>query len=128
MGTPNQHLRILTRNATGIMSSSSYLCQALYKKNIDICGIAEHWLYEKDLHFLNQIDSTCNYHCHAVSDFSLRFPGRRRVGKGGVAILWHKKHNANIVPLFFDDDRIIGVKFVLNHSCSLYFFSSIFAM
>ena len=102
------------------MSSSSYLCQALYKKNIDICGIAEHWLYEKDLHFLNQIDS--NYHCHAVSDFSLRFAGRRRVGKGGVAILWHKKHNANIVPLFFDDDRIIGVKFVLNHNCSLYFF------
>ena len=120
MGTPYQHLRILTWNATGIMSSSSYLCQALYKKNIDICGIAEHWLYEKDLHFLNQIDS--NYHCHAVSDFSLRFPGRRRVGKGGVAILWHKKHNANIVPLFFDDDRIIGVKFVLNHNCSFCFF------
>ena len=123
MGTPNQHLRILTWNATGIMSSSSYLCQALYKKNIDICGIAEHWLYEKDLHFLNQIHS--NYHCHAVSDFSLCFPGRRRVGKGGVAILWHKKHNVNIVPLFFDDDRIIGVKFVLNHNCSLYFFKYI---
>ena len=90
MGTPNQHLRIRTWNATGIMSSSSYLSQALYKKNIDLCGISEHLLYEKDLHFLNQIDSY--YHCHAVSDFSLRFPGRRRVGKGGVAILWHKKH------------------------------------
>ena len=102
------------------MSSSSYVCQALNKKNIDLCVISEHWLYEKDLRFLNQIDS--NYHCHAVSDFSLRFPGRRRVGKGGVAILWHKKQNANIVPLN------VGVKFVLNHSCSLYYFSSIFAM
>ena len=26
------------------------------------------------------------WYCHAVSDFSLRFPGQRRVGKGGVAI------------------------------------------
>ena len=51
-------------------------------KNIDLRGLSEHWLYEKDLIFLNQINS--NYNCHVVSDFDLRFPGRRRVGKGGI--------------------------------------------
>ena len=37
MGTSNPHLKILTWNATGIMSSSSYLRKVLYKKKIDVC-------------------------------------------------------------------------------------------
>ena len=74
-------LKLMTWNATGIMSSSSYLCDVLSGKDIDICGLAEHWLYENDLIFLDQINSS--YKCHAVSDFDLKFPGRRRVGKGG---------------------------------------------
>ncbi|MEW8191611.1 MAG: endonuclease/exonuclease/phosphatase family protein, partial [Candidatus Thiodiazotropha endolucinida] len=90
------------------MSSSAYLCDTLSTKNIDICGVAEHWLYEKDLIFLDQINS--NYNCHAVSDFDLRFPGRRRVGKGGVALLWHKRFDHKITRLSFEDDRIIGLQ------------------
>ena len=38
----------MTWNATGIMSSSSCLSDCLSFKNIDICGLSEHWLYEKD--------------------------------------------------------------------------------
>lgn len=113
-------LNFLCWNATGIMSSASYLSDILNKKAIDICGISEHWLYQKDLNFLNEIDN--NYHSHAVSDSVLMLPGRRRVGKGGVAILWHKKHDNNIAPLSFDDDRIIGVKYTCNLTCDFYFF------
>lgn len=114
------NLNIVSWNATGIMSSMTYLCNLLFHRNIDICGISEHWLFEKDLHFLEQVDS--NYRSHAVSDASLQIPGRRRVGKGGVAILWHKKYDRNITPLSLDDDRIIGIKFVVNSSLSIYFF------
>ena len=86
----NRHnLNVISWNATGIMSSSPYLCNTLNLKSIDICGISEHWLYEKDLNFLNEIDN--NYISYAVSDNDLKYPGKRRVGKGGVAILWHKK-------------------------------------
>ena len=49
-------LNILTWNAIGIMSSAAYLIGCLNEINIDICEIAEHWLYDKDLAFLSQLD------------------------------------------------------------------------
>ena len=110
----------MTWNATGVMSSSSYLSDCLSSKRIDICGLAEHWLYEKDLIFLNQINS--NYICHAVSDFDLKFPGRRRVGKGGVALLWHKRLDSLITPLSFEDDRIIGLQLEISPALYIYIF------
>ena len=116
----HQNLNILSWNATGIMSSSTYLTNILAQRNIDICGISEHWLYEKDLMFFNKLDS--NYKSHAVADISLNFPGRRKVGKGGVAILWHKKHNQNIAPLDIDDDRIIGIKYNCGVNSAIYLF------
>lgn len=113
-------INIMSWNATGIMSSASYLCNSLRFKQIDICGISEHWLYEKDLIFLNQIDS--NYKSHAVSDFDLKYPGRRRVGKGGVALLWHRKYDGSVTPLSFDDDKIIGIKLEISPSVYVFFF------
>ena len=67
------------------MSSASLLCDSLNDKHIDICCISEHLLYEKNLNFLEQIDT--NYKSHVISDAALRLPGRRRVGKGSVALL-----------------------------------------
>ena len=71
---------ILTWNATGIMSSAAYLIECLNKNDVDICGVSEHWLYEKDLTFLNQLDKC--YSSFAVSDSDLKNPSSRRVGKG----------------------------------------------
>ena len=116
----NVNLNIMCWNATGIMSSASYLCNSLNDKHIDICGISEHWLYEKNLNFLEQIDT--NYKSHAVSDAALRLPGRRRVGKGGVALLWHRKHSKHITPITYDDDRIIGIRYEINSDACLYIF------
>ena len=50
--------KLMTWTATGIMPSSSYLCDVLSGKDIDICSLAEHWLHEKDLIFLDQITSS----------------------------------------------------------------------
>ncbi|MEW8561249.1 MAG: hypothetical protein AB2541_04060 [Candidatus Thiodiazotropha sp.] len=113
-------ISILTRNATGIMSSAAYLSDCLNHNKVDICGISEHWLYEKDLSFLYLIDNC--YNSHAVSDWDLKRPSKRRVGKGGVAILWHRKHHNKISPLLFDDDRIVGIKFEINTDNFIFFF------
>ena len=69
MDSTKQNLNILTWNATGIMSSATYLTDCLYRNKIDICGISEHWLYEKDLQFLNQLDNS--YISYAVADSDL---------------------------------------------------------
>ncbi|MEW8562290.1 MAG: hypothetical protein AB2541_09300, partial [Candidatus Thiodiazotropha sp.] len=111
-------LNIFSWNATGIMSSAMYLCEVLNHKSVDFCGISEHWLFEKNLHFLSELDR--NYNSHGVCDSDLKLPSQRRVGKGGVAILWHKKHENNVYPLNIDDDRIVGIKYEINTTCSIY--------
>ena len=110
----------MTWNATGVMSSCTYLCNTLNENSIDICGIAEHWLFERDLHFLDSIDNMyCSY---AVSDFSLSLPSNRRVGKGGVCILWKRSLSNMITQLEIDDDRIIGIKIQINSENIIYVF------
>ena len=116
MDSTKQNLNILTWNATGIMSSATYLTDCLYRNKKDICGISEHWLYEKDLQFLNQLDIS-----YAVADSDLKCPSKRRMGKGGVALLWHRKYDRCISPLSLDDDRIIGIKFEVNTENCIYF-------
>ena len=99
----------MTWNVTGLMSSSSYLSNTLNQQSIDFCGISEHWLYNYNLHFFDVINT--KYKIHAVCDFDLDKISNRRVGKGGVAIMWLKKHNNNVTPLTIDDDRIVGLQF-----------------
>ena len=79
MDSSKQTFNIMTWNVTGIMSSSSYLSDALNEHSIDFCGISEHWLYSKDLHFLDKINS--NYISYASSD---RGTSRQRSGKGAI--------------------------------------------
>ena len=98
----------MTWNATGIMSSSTYLSSALSSYNVDICGVSEHWLRDRDLHFLDCIDNM--YISHAVSDLDLCEPSNRKVGKGGVCILWKRTLDKIINPLLIDDDRIVGIQ------------------
>ena len=117
-------LKIMTWNATGIMSSCSYLIDILNDKNIDICGISEHWLREIDLHFLDNLDS--NFKCYSTCDFDLRVPNICTVRKGGVAIMWNTRHTSRISPLLIEDDRIIGIQYQCSIDCFFIYFSGIF--
>lgn len=116
----NDCLKFLTWNTTGIMSSCTYLCDTLTKLSIDICGIAEHWLYEKDLRFLDLIDS--NYRSYAISDYTLSFPSQRKVGKGGVALIWHKRFDGRISILNIEDDRIVGIQLEVSQNDYVFVF------
>ena len=116
MGT----LNMATWNATGIMSSASYASDLLMNENIHILGLSEHWLYRHNLHFLQAINS--NYNCFGICDHDLDNPSNRKVGKGGVAILWHRSLDSQVTPLDIDSDRICGIQFRISrqlHFCIL---------
>ena len=110
----------MTWNATGIMSSSSYLSDALNEHSVDFCGISEHWLYNKDLHFLDKINN--NYISHATSDKDLLLPVHRKVGKGGVALLWNRKLDSYVTTLDKNSDRIIGIQIKYSPHSYMYLF------
>ena len=57
-----------------------------------------------------------------MSDFDLKFPGRRRVGKGGVALLWHNRIDHKITPLSFENDRTIGLQLEISPLNYVYLF------
>ena len=81
---------------------------------LNICGVSEHWLYQKDLHFLDSVHKSYNH--AAVADFDLEKPSRRKVGKGGVALFWKCCLDSNITMLNIDDDGIIAVQYQQSES------------
>ena len=111
-------LKLMSWNATGIMSSGSYLGRTLELLGVDICGISEHWLYRNDLHFLDSVHSSYRY--AAVSDFDLEKPSRRKVGKGGVAIFWNQSLDSRVSLLSIDDDRILGIQYQISKDNFVY--------
>ena len=113
---------LMSWNVTGLSSSSSYLADGLTKFSVDFCGLCEHWLYDKDLHFLCKINSA--YSSFAVSDSSLRVDCARKVGKGGVAIMWKRQYDNIVSRLPITSERIIGIQVELSPSYFVYIIQS----
>ena len=101
------NLIFATWNATCVMSSASYAGKLLTNERIHIFGISEHWLDSSNLHFLQSIHK--DYQSYDVIDRDNYLPGRRPLGKGGVALKWHKSLNNNITTLDIDSDRMCGI-------------------
>ncbi|MES9884950.1 MAG: endonuclease/exonuclease/phosphatase family protein, partial [Sedimenticola sp.] len=101
-------LNIISWNATGIMTGIPYLDNELDNMNIDICGISEHWLKPENSNILDNFNH--NYRAHIVIDNDVKCFNNRRVGKGGVAILWHKRLDQFVQPIQTMDDRIAVIK------------------
>jgi hypothetical protein len=100
------------------MSSSTYLSTILGARDIDVCGISEHWLRDRDQHFMNSIHP--NYDTFCMSDKALCFGGRN-YGKGGVALMWKKQYTNNVVCLPLEDDRLIGIQIHLQDHSFIFF-------
>ena len=110
-------------NATGIMSSASYVSNLLEKKALHFFGISEHWLYPQNLHFLDTIHR--DYTGFGVCDNDLMSISRRKVGKGVAALLWHRALNDIVTPLDIDSDRICDVQFRFNENLFYLHFASL---
>lgn len=62
---------LLTWNGTGVMSSSSYLCDILTQGDIHIFGIAENWLFPNNIHFSGHLSSDFNFHAVCYRDLNI---------------------------------------------------------
>ncbi len=49
-------------------------------------------------------------------------PCSRRVGKGGVALFWHVRIDAQITPIPIDDDKMIGIRYEALRGVYVYIF------
>ena len=108
----------LWRPFSKLMSSAYYLSNMLDFRSIDICGISEQWLYASDLHFINSLHSYFNG--IGISDSDLNINTFRKVGKGGVAIIWRKSLNPIIPSLCIVNDRIIAVQVRVSPEAYIY--------
>ena len=109
-----------TWNATGIMSSASYISDFLEKFGVDICGISEHWLFSYNLHFLGSIHNQYDY--HAIADPDLALVCNRKVGKGGLCLLWKKSLSNKIAPLTLNCKSIVGIQYKYKPGCYYFVF------
>ncbi|MES9903946.1 MAG: reverse transcriptase family protein [Sedimenticola sp.] len=105
------NINFMTWNATGIMTGIPYLDTELRKHDIDICGLSEHWLLPENTSVLDSFNAC--YKSYSVTAKDLCCLNNRRVGKGGVAFLWHTRIDKMVRIIDTDDDRIVVLKLIL---------------
>ena len=103
------------------MTSAPYARKLLTSERIHIFGISGHWLNSSNIHFLQSIHK--GYQSYGVTciDRDNYLPGRRPIGKGGVALMWHKSLNNNITTLDIDSDRMCGIQYRICSNRYIYF-------
>ncbi len=82
-------INITTWNATGIMTGIPYMDKLLREHDVDICGLSEHWLLPENITALDTFN--INYKSYSVTAKDNNYFNNKRVGKGGVAFVWHKR-------------------------------------
>ena len=101
-------LKIMSWNATGIMTSIPYLLNELKNKNINICGVSEHWLLNHNAYILETINT--EFHAHVITCSNPKSLNGRLYGKGGVALMWHKSLSSVMEPIETYSDRLAAIK------------------
>ena len=87
------------------MSSASYASTLLKRRDIQVFGILS-------IGFIHSINS--DYTEFAVCGYDLHTPTGRKLGKGGVDLMWQRALTARIIPLDIDSDRICGIQYRMN--------------
>lgn len=70
------------------------------------------------MRFLGSVN--CDYIAFGVSDRDLRIPSSYRVGKGGVALMWHNSISGRISLLDIESDRVCGIQYRLSKNNFVY--------
>ena len=104
-------LRIMTWNATGIMTGIPYLIEKLNQENVSICGLSEHWLQEHNKNLLDSIDF--KYTSHLVTNNEISKFNNQRIGKGGVGFVWKRTLDKYIEILELDSNYFSAMKLTL---------------
>ena len=112
-------MNIACWNCGGIKSNFVYIKKLL--ESVDVLALSEHWLYEDELSFLDNLHNDFLYHAKVSERNNINTRWRR--GQGGVAIVWRK--HLKVQQLSLGNDRIVAIKIQKNHQtfvfCSVYF-------
>jgi len=97
-------LRILTFNCKNILTCGPFFNDIL--KNMDICLIQEHWLFNCQLHLLNELHEDLIGIGKSVDDNDPIQPVNMPRGHGGVAIIWKKELDSLVNIIDLGNNRI----------------------
>ena len=90
--THKQQLNIVSFNCKNVNTCKYVIDELLEKQKADIVFLQEHWLFDCQLHRLNEISNLCVGKGKAVDTGDPILPVQMSRGYGGTAILWKKKN------------------------------------
>jgi hypothetical protein len=111
-------LNILDLNCKNILTSISLFDEL--DKSVDIYILQEHWLFECQLHLLQELHHNYNGTGNVVDTYDPIAPYIMPRGHGGVAIMWKKTLDNFITPLTIGNERIQCNELSGNKECYTY--------
>ena len=96
-----------------VLKTTVPICKLL--KQLDICAISEHWLYQFENAQFHQLHKDFSAHSTSprTKEDTLRCTPRYIRGHGGVAIVWRKSLNPYIRKLTtIASERVVGIQLV----------------
>ena len=82
----------------------------LYKIDVDIICLQEHWLFNFEVNNLSDMFSNCHWIAKSVDDLNPIGPTQRPRGFGGVAIIWKDSINHMITKLDDGNERLVCIQ------------------
>ena len=108
----SKSIKIMSWNMRSLTSASHYINDVVLKNDIDVICLAEHRLYECELHKLGLINTMFKFHGKSSRDLASHDQNVKR-GHCGVAILWKSGIMHRVKTVVCPSDRICGIE-ILN--------------
>ncbi|CAG2222940.1 unnamed protein product [Mytilus edulis] len=107
-------LKVVAFNCKNIKTSTAAVNKLLEKN--DIILIQEHWLFQFQIHLINEIGTNLNFEGKAVDKYNNIHPAQVPRGYGGVAVIWKKEIDHLVKATDDGGERIQCVEFLDNMS------------
>ena len=104
--THSRLLKLVSFNCKNISTCEYVMDDLLMKYEADILLLQERWLFDCQLHRLNEISDLCVGRGKSVDTGDPILPVQMPHGYGGTAILWKKQIDHVIKPLDVGGNRI----------------------
>ncbi len=109
------NVRITAWNIRSLSCARPYMNELLELKS-DVLFIAEHRLYEQELHKLDNINENYNVVGKSSNDLEMYEQGYK-LGHCGVAMFWHKQLGNQVKPIKCNSDRICAIEIMNTFGC-----------
>lgn len=102
------NLRIISHNCKNIKTCGPLIHKLLF--NNDIILIQEHWLFQAQIHLINELHEQINYAAKGVDINDPLLPISMPRGHGGVAIIWKKDIDHLVKPIQDGSEKLQAIE------------------